>query len=67
MKKSDAVDDITHFINHYDGGSIQSYVTEKLVDFLVDQLGMLPPEVVTECWRGCCAEKQGNYWEKDCE
>lgn len=46
MKKSDAIDDITDFINHYDGGNIQPYVTEKLVDFLVNELGMLPPDAM---------------------
>ena len=43
MKKSDAVKKIVTMINHHDGGSIEPYVADKLLDYLVDELGMLPP------------------------
>ena len=45
MKKIDAIKKIREFVNHYDGGNIQHYVAEHLVNFLVDELRMLPPHV----------------------
>jgi len=50
MKKIDAIKKIREFVNHYDGGNIQHYVAEHLVNFLVDELGMLPPFDKDACY-----------------
>ena len=43
MTKDEAIKRIIEMVNYHDGGHIQPYVADKLVDFLTDELGMLPP------------------------
>jgi len=45
MKRSEAVKKIVEIINYHDGGSIESYVADRLLEVLVDGFGMLPPEI----------------------
>tara|TARA_R100001086_G_scaffold249569_2_gene189767 strand:+ start:358 stop:615 length:258 start_codon:yes stop_codon:yes gene_type:complete len=46
MKKQKVIDEILGFVNYHDGGYLEPYVAHKLIDFLVEDLGMLPPKTV---------------------
>lgn len=43
MTKEEWVKEVMNFVNYHDGGHIEPYVADKLADYLVGTLGMLPP------------------------
>lgn len=43
MTKEEWVKEVLEFVNYHDGGYMEPYVADKLADYLVGTLGMLPP------------------------